>query len=70
MDHVGFPRHAEVSGELLHPHLQHVPGVQEDFYKSDEESEKLVTAERKFIEDRVKKIIEISIKCDLVDKPK
>ena len=27
------------------------------FYKSDEESEKLVTAERKFIEDRVKKII-------------
>ena len=36
------------------------------FYKSAEEREKLVRAERKFIEDRVKKIIELKKKvcCD------
>ena len=32
------------------------------FYKSAEEREKLVTAERKFIEDRVQKIIDLKRK--------
>jgi len=39
------------------------------FYKSAEDREKLVVAERKFIEDRVKKIIELKKKvCDGTDK--
>merc|ERR1712073_167138 len=39
------------------------------FYKSAEEREKLVVAERKFIEDRVKKVIEFKKKvCDGTDK--
>lgn len=39
------------------------------FYKSAEEREKLVKAERKFIEDRVKKIIELKKKvCGDSDK--
>lgn len=39
------------------------------FYKSADEREKLVAAERKFIEDRVKKIIEFKKKiCDGTDK--
>merc|ERR1712001_580589 len=39
------------------------------FYKSAEEREKLVEAERKFIEDRVKKVIEFKKKvCDGTDK--
>lgn len=39
------------------------------FYKSAEEREKLVKAERKFIEDRVKKIIELKRKvCGDSDK--
>ncbi|CAB4068960.1 CCT6 [Lepeophtheirus salmonis] len=39
------------------------------FYKSAEEREKLVTAERKFIEDRIQKIIEFKKKvCDGTDK--
>ena len=39
------------------------------FYKSAEEREKLVVAERKFIEDRVTKIIQLKKKvCDGTDK--
>lgn len=39
------------------------------FYKSAEEREKLVKAERKFIEDRVKKIVELKKKvCGDSDK--
>ena len=39
------------------------------FYKSADEREKLVAAERKFIEDRVKKVIEFKKKlCDGTDK--
>jgi len=39
------------------------------FYKTAEEREKLVTAERKFIEDRVAKVIELKKKvCDGTDK--
>merc|ERR1712184_92670 len=39
------------------------------FYKSAEEREKLVEAERKFIDDRVKKVIEFKKKvCDGTDK--
>merc|ERR1712018_688668 len=39
------------------------------FYKSADEREKLVSAERKFIEDRVKKVIEFKKKiCDGTDK--
>jgi T-complex protein 1 subunit zeta len=39
------------------------------FYKSAEEREKLVAAEREFIENRVKKIIELKKKlCDGTDK--
>jgi len=36
------------------------------FYKSAEEREKLVKAERKFIEDRVKKIIELKKKVCVI----
>lgn len=39
------------------------------FYKTAEEREKLVLAERQFIEDRVKKIIALKKKlCDKTDK--
>ena len=39
------------------------------FYKSADEREKLVAAERKFIEDRVQKVIEFKKKvCDGTDK--
>lgn len=39
------------------------------FYKSAEEREKLVAAERKFIEQRVQKVIELKKKvCDNTDK--